>query len=262
YACEIYSEKRSPFWMSPANLDGTDEQGVVRIDLFWFAGNNGNPDTDYYPQFWKLLAPFDYKLHWGKHLPPDSAAYLKPRYANGYQFRELRARMAPAGIFRTPYWLKHLFGETRAGLAAAETREQTMSATQSSRSFATVMVIAAIIASAFGLALLAIPNQLAHLLDVQLGPGAWVARLFGVAEIGAGLLAWWVKGTSTLAIKKLGLRQFIFIDGLAFAISVLAQLKGVYNGLGWAIAGVFLFFTTLFLIEIWSHPQLYKARVF
>ena len=52
YACEIYAGRRSEFWMNPSQADDS-----IRIDLFWFAKNEGDPAKDYYPQFWELFEP-------------------------------------------------------------------------------------------------------------------------------------------------------------------------------------------------------------
>jgi hypothetical protein len=101
-ACEIYAAKASPFWMSPAY-----GQDVLRIDLFWYARNPGNPAEAYYPQFWRLLDPFAPRYHWGKHLPTDPAA-LHARYPRWDDFLALRAQYDPDGVFLTPYWRQKL----------------------------------------------------------------------------------------------------------------------------------------------------------
>jgi hypothetical protein len=107
YCCEIYAAKKNNFWLSPAY--GKD---VVRIDLFWYARNAGNPVRDYYPQFWKLLAEFDFRPHWGKYLPPATSAqgatYLKKLYPRWNDFMRLRAKHDPEQVFLSAYWKDHL----------------------------------------------------------------------------------------------------------------------------------------------------------
>ena len=106
FACEIYAAKRSRFWMSPAC--GED---AVRINLFWFGYNRGNP-AEYYRQFWELLQRFRFRLHWGKHLPEDPtgnwAEYLRQQYPHWHDFLALRAEMDPDQVFVTDYWRRHL----------------------------------------------------------------------------------------------------------------------------------------------------------
>jgi FAD/FMN-containing dehydrogenase len=103
YACEIYATKRSRFWMSPAF-----DRDVVKIDHFWFTHSFGDPSENYYPQFWELLKDLDYRLHWGKYLPKDSAEFLPSRYPHWRDFMEWRRRLDPLDIFLTAYWRTHL----------------------------------------------------------------------------------------------------------------------------------------------------------
>lgn len=103
YACEIYATKRSRFWMSPAF-----DRDVVKIDHFWFTHSVGDPSETYYPQFWNLLKDLDYRLHWGKYLPKDSAMFLPARYPHWHDFLSVRQRLDPSRIFLTDYWRAHL----------------------------------------------------------------------------------------------------------------------------------------------------------
>jgi hypothetical protein len=116
YAFEVYAAKESPFWMSPSH-----GSPVVRVDVFWFGYNSGIPE-DFYLQFWELLKPFGFKLHWGKYLPRDPhpaktwVRYFEKNNPNWQNFCNLRARLDPRNIFLTEYWREHL------GLEAAQPR--------------------------------------------------------------------------------------------------------------------------------------------
>lgn len=103
YACDIYATTKSRFWMSPAY-----ERDVIKIDMFWYGYNHGDPAQTYYPQFWELLKDFDYRLHWGKYLSHDSAAYLKPLYPKWDDFMRIREELDPDQVFVNAYWRKHL----------------------------------------------------------------------------------------------------------------------------------------------------------
>jgi hypothetical protein len=107
YAVEIYPAKQSDFWMSPSY--GMD---TVRIDVFWFKTRRGNPETDFYPQYWQLLEQFDFRFHWGKYLSaPDSSTgveYRKKQCPKWDDFLTLRKKMDPHDIFLTSYWAAHL----------------------------------------------------------------------------------------------------------------------------------------------------------
>jgi|GEM_PF-1031750 len=110
YSFEIYGTKASPFWMSPSS----DGEAVVRVDVFWFGYNAGDPAAELYPQFWELLKPFGFKLHWGKFLPNDPlpekkwAKYLAQQYKHWSDFLDVRKKLDPKNIFLTNYWREHL----------------------------------------------------------------------------------------------------------------------------------------------------------
>jgi D-arabinono-1,4-lactone oxidase len=107
FCCEIYAARKSPAWLSPSY--GTD---VIRIDVFWFAGNEGSPADAFYPLFWKELARFNFRPHWGKFLPPatgpQGARYLKKQYPKWKNWMTLRQSLDPNGVFLNDYWRTHL----------------------------------------------------------------------------------------------------------------------------------------------------------
>lgn len=105
FSCEIYPTRSNEFWLSPAY-----RQDVVKIDMFWFQKNKGDPVKSYFPQFWKLLKPFNFRPHWGKYLPYDQEDptywldYVKSQYPRWDDFMGLREEMDPDQIFVTDYW--------------------------------------------------------------------------------------------------------------------------------------------------------------
>jgi hypothetical protein len=102
YTTEIYGAAASDFWLSPAY-----KEPVIRIDIFWCSKNAGNPAITggFYEQFWQLLKPFGFRLHWGKYLPeydyPEWAQYFHRQLPQLKDFLALRAQMDPTGIFLT-----------------------------------------------------------------------------------------------------------------------------------------------------------------
>jgi len=106
FSVEIYAAPSSTFWLSPAY--GTD---VIRIDLFWFGNNAGDP-AEFYQNFWSLLAPYNFRPHWGKYLPDPAGAqgiaYLKSLYPKWDNWMALRAEMDPYNLFLNDYWSAHL----------------------------------------------------------------------------------------------------------------------------------------------------------
>ena len=105
FSTEIYAAKKSDFWLSPSY-----NQDVIRVDIFWFKYNEGNPATDFYPQFWNLLMQnkdLSCRFHWGKYMPvnPD---YVKSQYPKMNDFLTLRSKLDPSNIFLTKYWKDRL----------------------------------------------------------------------------------------------------------------------------------------------------------
>jgi len=105
FSTEIYAAKQSDLWLSPSY-----NQDVLRVDIFWFKYNQGDPAKVYYPQFWNLLMSdkdISCRFHWGKYMPvnPD---YLKKQYPKMNEFLSYRSKMDPANIFLTKYWQDRL----------------------------------------------------------------------------------------------------------------------------------------------------------
>jgi len=105
FSTEIYAAKKSDFWMSPSyNRD------VIRVDIFWFKYNEGDPAEVFYPQFWNLLMSdkdFSCRFHWGKYIPVNPE-YVKKQYPKMNDFLSFRSKLDPADIFLTQYWKDRL----------------------------------------------------------------------------------------------------------------------------------------------------------
>lgn len=108
FCIEIYATKAEErFSLSPAS----GSKNVLRIDVFWFGYNAGDPVAEFYPQFWSALDGLDYRLHWGKFLPrPDQLAPSKllARYPRWEEWKRARAAHDPYNIFLSQYWSEHL----------------------------------------------------------------------------------------------------------------------------------------------------------
>ena len=108
FCVEIYAAKAEErFMLSPAR----GEKHAFRVDLFWFAKNAGDPVRDFFPILWDTLERFGARYHWGKFLPPPSAAdpgALVRSYPEWPRFEALRRELDPGGIFLTRYLREHL----------------------------------------------------------------------------------------------------------------------------------------------------------
>jgi D-arabinono-1,4-lactone oxidase len=114
YGWELYAAKATSFWMSASHSDFADEwqDGVFRIDPYWFEANAGDPTKTFYPLLWDLLREHEipFRLHWGKYQPSYEPGdrywveFLKSQYPKWDEFLSLRKRRDPNGIFLTSYW--------------------------------------------------------------------------------------------------------------------------------------------------------------
>jgi D-arabinono-1,4-lactone oxidase len=96
YIFEIYAARATRGWLHPSY-----ERDSLRIDVFWFERSKEDA-TRFFEQFWDLLAPFGYRLHWGKHLPRDAARgaeYLRKQYPRWDDFLRVREELDPLGVF-------------------------------------------------------------------------------------------------------------------------------------------------------------------
>ena len=113
--------------------------------------------------------------------------------------------------------------------------------------FKTLMIIKAIVCLGFGPLLLFLPAQLLTLLGTTYGPGAALtAREYGAALMGNLMLTWFAREVEkSIARKAIILHLFVY-DAIALIATLLIQLSGGLNVLGWGIVFVYLFFTVGF----------------
>lgn len=105
---EIYPAKKRAAWLSPSH-----GEHVVRVDpfVFWVDDETRREAIEhFFPQYWKALAKFHYRNHWGKVLDPDpkAVAQREGAFQRLAEFRELRKQYDPNGIFLNDYWRDRL----------------------------------------------------------------------------------------------------------------------------------------------------------
>jgi hypothetical protein len=105
----------------------------------------------------------------------------------------------------------------------------------------TVFTINAIIALIYGLSYQFAPNAVLGLYGVTQGDGpALLARFFGAALIGIGLLTWFSRNVKDAeALGAITLSMFIYF-AIGFVICVHGTLSGAMSSFGWTGVAVFL----------------------
>ena len=111
----------------------------------------------------------------------------------------------------------------------------------------TLMIIKAIVCLGFGPLLLFFPGWLLNLLGTTYGPGAALtAREYGATLIGNMLLTWFARNAGkSIARKAIIIHLFVY-DAIALVATLIIQLSGGLNTLGWSIVFVYFFFTVGF----------------
>ena len=113
--------------------------------------------------------------------------------------------------------------------------------------FKSLMIIKAIVCLGFGPLLLFLPSQLLNLLGSSYGPGAALtAREYGAALIGNLMLTWFARNVGKSVARKAIILHLFVYDAIALIATLIIQLSGGLNVLGWGIVFVYLFFSVGF----------------
>ena len=113
--------------------------------------------------------------------------------------------------------------------------------------FKTVMIIKAIVCLGFGPLLLFVPGWLLNLLGTSFGPGAALtAREYGATLIGNLFLTWLARNAEDSVARRAIIWDLFIYDAIALVVTLVIQLSGGLNALGWGIVAVYLFFTLFF----------------
>lgn len=113
--------------------------------------------------------------------------------------------------------------------------------------FKTLMVIKAVVCLGFGPLLLFLPGPLLTLLGSSFGPGAALtAREYGAALIGNLMLTWFARNAEESVARRAIILDLFVYDAIALVATLLIQLSGGLNLLGWGIVAIYLFFTVGF----------------
>jgi hypothetical protein len=114
-------------------------------------------------------------------------------------------------------------------------------------SFQTLMVIKAIVCLGFGPLLLLVPGPLLTLLGSSYGPGAALtAREYGASLMGNLMLTWFARNAPASPTRRAIILDLFVYDLIALIATLVIQLTGDLNWLGWGIVIIYLFFSVGF----------------
>ena len=110
--------------------------------------------------------------------------------------------------------------------------------------FKTLMIVKAIVCLGFGPILLFFPGQLLNLLDTYFCTGAALtARVYGATLFGNLFLTWLARNSEDCIARRAIIWHLFIYDAIALVATLIIQLSGALNILGWGIIAVYLFFT-------------------
>jgi len=113
--------------------------------------------------------------------------------------------------------------------------------------FKTLMIIKAFVCLGFGPLLLFFPGQLLNVLGTTFGPGAALtAREYGASLFGNLFLTSLARNAGDSVARRAIVWHLFVYDGIALVATLMIQLSGGLNALGWGIVAVYLFFTVGF----------------
>jgi hypothetical protein len=113
--------------------------------------------------------------------------------------------------------------------------------------FKTLMIIKAFVCLVFGPLLLFVPGPLLNLLGTSFGPGAALtAREYGAALIGILMLTWFARNAEASVARRAIILNLFVYDAIALVVTLIIQLSGGLNLLGWGIVAIYLFFAVGF----------------
>jgi hypothetical protein len=113
--------------------------------------------------------------------------------------------------------------------------------------FKTLMIIKAVVCLSFGPLLLFFPGQLLNILGTSFGSGAALtAREYGATLFGNLFLTWIARNADASVARRAIIWDLFIYDAIALVVTLIIQLSGGLNVLGWGIVFVYLFFTVGF----------------
>ncbi len=99
----------------------------------------------------------------------------------------------------------------------------------------------------FGPILLFLPGPLLNVLGTTFSHGAaFTARVYGASLFGNLMLCWFARNAEKSVARRAIILDLFVYDAIALAATLLIQLSGGLNWLGWGIVGIYLFFTVGF----------------
>ena len=104
-----------------------------------------------------------------------------------------------------------------------------------------LLVIAAIIGAAFGVAFVVASGPLLSVYGITLDKaGTLVAQLFGALLIGMAVLNWFARNVTDPEARQAVVYGNLVGDVIGFVVILVGQLAGIANAVGWSSVAIYL----------------------
>lgn len=126
--------------------------------------------------------------------------------------------------------------------------------------FSTLLILQAVVALFFGVALALAPAPLLTLYGITLSPaGLAIGRLLGAAFLTMGGIAWFSRSVADEGAQRALMAGFCVGQTLGFVFALSAQLQGLANALGWSTVALYLLLALGFAYFLITAPATHAA---
>jgi len=125
----------------------------------------------------------------------------------------------------------------------------------------TLFIANTVVSLPFGIGCVLAPRLFLSLFGAELGPaGALMMQYGGAWLIGIGLLTWFTRDAAESGVGRSIALALLVAYAVAFTVSVLGQLAGVLNLLGWMPVAIQVFFAVGFGTLLFAQQKMVAPR--
>lgn len=122
--------------------------------------------------------------------------------------------------------------------------------------FNVLMLIKAAVCLVLGSLILVVPDFVYSIFGTTLGPGGvFAAREYGASLFGNLMVAWFARNAVESVARRALILGLCVYDALGFVVTLIAQLNGTLNALGWLVVALYLFFAVGFGFFYFRSPK-------
>lgn len=119
-----------------------------------------------------------------------------------------------------------------------------------------LLVVAAIIGAAFGVAFVVASGPLLSVYGITLDKaGTLVAQLFGALLIGLAVLNWFARNVTDPEARQAVVYGNLVGDVIGFVVILIGQLAGIANAVGWSSVAIYLLLALGFAYVQFMQPR-------